>query len=145
MSAERQTSDSTSAHEESVGPVNPLIGHQWASLRQLPAPPTIVDGYTDLLALLDPRRRRGMVAWLAVRYYDGYCPGRAEIADLIAVELGTLTFAESLVRQRARDRGDDRITDITPHIRERYRRYHEPHPAAHTNSSRDKAQRRAAQ
>jgi hypothetical protein len=124
MNAERQTADSTSTDHESVDPVNPLIGHLRASRRQLPSPPTIVDGSTDLVALLDPQRRRGMIAWLARRYYDGYRPGRTEIADLVAVELGTLTVEEGLARQRARDRGDDRVTDITPFIEERHRRLH---------------------
>ena len=63
---------------------SPLLG-QPNSRCQPPTPPTIVDGCTDLLALLDPRRRRGMIAWLSVRYYDGYRPCRAEIADLVAV------------------------------------------------------------
>jgi len=98
---------------------SPLLG-QPNSRRQPPTPPTIVDGCTDLLALLDPRRRRGMIAWLSVRYYDGYRPCRAEIADLVAVELGTLTYDESRARRRARERGDDRVTDITPYIRDRH-------------------------
>jgi hypothetical protein len=103
------------------------------SRRPPPTPPSIVDGYADLLELLGPGRRRGLIAWLSVRYYDGYRPSRSEIADLIAVELGTLTVDESLARQRQRDRGDDRITDITPYIMERYRQYHAlPRSDAHT-------------
>jgi hypothetical protein len=55
----------------------------------LAKPATIVDGCADLLQMLDPVRRRGFIAWLAVSYYDGYRPGRAEIAELIADELST--------------------------------------------------------
>ena len=39
-------------------------------------PPNIVDPFADLLALLGEPKRRGMISWIAVRYYDGWRPGR---------------------------------------------------------------------
>ena len=49
--------------------------------------PSIADRFADLLAPLSPRRRRGLIARLSVGYYEGWRPGRAEVAELVAQEL----------------------------------------------------------
>jgi len=84
-------------------------------------PPNIVDPFADLLALLGEPKRRGMISWIAVRYYDGWRPGREEIADLVAVELGSLSVDECISRGRQRRQGARDITDITPLILRRQR------------------------
>jgi hypothetical protein len=50
-------------------------------------PPNIADRFADLLAPLSTRRRRGVIARLAVGYYEGWRPSRAEVAELVAQEL----------------------------------------------------------
>ncbi len=47
--------------------------------------PSIIGSYADVLEALTPQRRRGLVAQLAVGFYDGWRPGRAEVADIVAV------------------------------------------------------------
>ena len=81
-----------------------------------PTPPNIADPFTDLLSLLDPPRQRGMISWIATRYYDGWHPDRAEIADLVAVELGALRIEDSIERQRRRNSGNP-VADVLPRIR----------------------------
>jgi hypothetical protein len=81
-------------------------------------PPNITDPYTDLLGYLDPAKRRGMIAWISNRYYDGWRPDRAEIGDLVAVELGVLRIDESIDRQHRRQSGAA-VPDILPMIRNR--------------------------
>lgn len=79
---------------------------------------TVTTAFDDLLNLLPPPRRRGMVSWLAARYYNGYQPGRPEIADLVALELGALTVDQTIVRQQERERlGPDAVSDIIPAVR----------------------------
>jgi hypothetical protein len=78
-------------------------------------PPNIIDGYRDLLELLSRRKRLGMIAWLSVGYYEGWRPDRAEVADLIAVELGALTVGDAHERLRQRRRGV-LVPDIIPTI-----------------------------
>lgn len=51
------------------------------------ATPNIADRFADLLAPLSTRRRRGVIARLAVGYYEGWRPSRAEVAELVAQEL----------------------------------------------------------
>lgn len=81
-------------------------------------PPNIADPYRDLLAFLDPPRRRGMISWIATGYYDGWRPDRAEIADLVGVELGVLRIEESIDRRHRRNSGFY-VPDIFPRIRSR--------------------------
>lgn len=88
----------------------------WPPVNARPRTPSIVDGVEDLLALLDPRKRNGLIAWLSVRYYDGWRPGRQEIADLVAVELGVLTVDDYAQRKRQRRQSPATVTDITPLI-----------------------------
>lgn len=64
----------------------------------------IADSFADLLKPLSRQRRRGLIAQLSIGFYEGWRPGREEIADLVAVELGTLTIDDSLERQRRRTR-----------------------------------------
>jgi len=54
-----------------------------------------------------------MIAQLSVGFYEGWRPSRAEVADLIAVDLGLTTVdeAEDRVRQRRRHVF---VPDITP-------------------------------
>lgn len=56
----------------------------------------IADPYQDLLAKLDDGRRMGLIRRLAVGYYDGWQPSRAEISLLIDFELGKITEDEYL-------------------------------------------------
>jgi len=86
--------------------------------------PSITDPYADVLNVLSPQARRGLIAQLAVGYYDGWRPGRAEVADLVAVKLGILNVDECERRKQLRDSGYQ-ISDIdvtrtspkTPHPR----------------------------
>jgi len=64
--------------------------------------PTIADDYADLLRPLNNRQRRAMILRLTFGFYDGWQPSRAEMADLVAVELGTLSTDEASRRQRQR-------------------------------------------
>ena len=56
-----------------------------------------------------------MIAWLSVGFYEGWRPKRAEVADLIAVELGALTIEEAHDRVRQRRRGAV-VPDISPDV-----------------------------
>jgi hypothetical protein len=72
--------------------------HDRAGDDQLPPPewptsPSIIDDITDLLEPLPVHRRWGLIAYLSERYYEGWRPGRAEIADLVA-DLGLPTVNE---------------------------------------------------
>ena len=48
----------------------------------------IADPYADLSAALDEPRRMGIVALLAVGYYDGWRPTREEVADPVRATTG---------------------------------------------------------
>jgi hypothetical protein len=67
--------------------------------------PTIADNYADLLRPLNNNQRRAMVLRLTFGFYEGWRPSRTEMADLVAVELGTLTAEEAARRQQRRMRG----------------------------------------
>lgn len=95
-------------------------GDSWPPVRQRPRPPSIADGLDDVFDRLDPRKRLGMIAWLSVGYYDGWRPGRQEIADLVAVELGLLTV-DAFVHRKRRRRTQP-VADITPLITQQPRR-----------------------
>jgi hypothetical protein len=56
-----------------------------------------------------------MIAWLSVGFYEGWRPKRAEVADLIAVELGALTVEEADERVRQRRRGAV-VPDVSPDV-----------------------------
>ena len=62
--------------------------------------PGIADRFADLLRPLSEAQRRGLIARLSVGYYEGWRPSHAEIADLVALELGILTVDECLQRER---------------------------------------------
>jgi hypothetical protein len=64
--------------------------------------PTIADPYADLLRPLNERQRRAIVLRLTFGFYEGWRPGRTEMADLVAVELGTLSTEDALRRQQHR-------------------------------------------
>jgi hypothetical protein len=91
--ADRQTSGSSNKRivKEHSGMSDAVTGS--TPKRELGRPPSIADRYADLLAPLTPRQRRGLVARLAHGYYDGWRPGRAEIAALVAQELGRNYYA----------------------------------------------------
>ncbi len=93
----------------------------WRPTRQRPRTPSITDGIEDLLDLLEPAKRRGMIAWLSVGYYDGWRPGRQEIGDLVALELGLLTIDNYIQRKQER-RSAAAVTDIMPLMRQRLHR-----------------------
>ena len=65
--------------------------------------PTIADKYADLLRPLNSQQRRAMILRLTFGFYEGWQPSRNEMADLVAVELGTLTTEEALRRQQHRN------------------------------------------
>jgi hypothetical protein len=50
-----------------------------------------------------------MILRLTYGYYEGWRPSRIEMADLVAVELGTLSAEDALRRQQ------HRVRDITDH------------------------------
>ena len=91
-----------------------------------PRPPSIADGIEDLLGLLTPPRRLGMIAWLSQHYYEGWRPGREEVADLVAVELGLLTIDAYSERKSQRRIAEDTVSDITSLMRARRHRYPVP-------------------
>ena len=70
----------------------------WQPARQRPRTPSIADGIEDLLDLLDTRKRRGMIAWLAVGYYDGWRPGTSGSRRPGAIELGLLSIDDYIQR-----------------------------------------------
>ena len=94
----------------------------WQPGRQRPRTPSITDGIEDLLDLLDTRKRRGMIAWLAVGYYDGWRPARQEVADLVGIELGLLTIDDYIQRKHQRRVAAATVTDLTPLMTRRARR-----------------------
>jgi hypothetical protein len=65
--------------------------------------PTIADKYVDLLRPLNTQQRRAMVLRLTFGFYEGWQPSRNEMADLVAVELGTLSAEEAHWRQQQRN------------------------------------------
>jgi len=65
--------------------------------------PTIADKYVDLLRPLNTQQRRAMILRLTFGFYDGWHPSRIEMADLVAVELGTLSTEEAQRRQQQRN------------------------------------------
>jgi hypothetical protein len=67
--------------------------------------PNIADAYVDLMKYLNPAQRRGLTSRLAIGFYEGWRPSRGELADLIAVELGVLTWDESAQRSQERRAG----------------------------------------
>jgi len=68
----------------------------------LSSTPTIADEYADLLRPLNNRQRRAMILRLTFGFYEDWRPSRAEMADLVAVELGALSADEASRRQRQR-------------------------------------------
>ena len=63
----------------------------------------IADPFVDLLAVLDEGARQGFVSRLAVGYYDGWRPTRAEVARLIDLEAGRVSEDEYLALRRSTD------------------------------------------
>ena len=95
--------------------------------------PGIADRFADLLRPLSEAQRRGLVARLSVGYYEGWRPSRAEIADLVALELGILTVDECLQRERQRKAGSEPV-EITESVLSTHRRSQAAgrhHPPAH--------------
>ncbi len=56
---------------------------------------------------------------MAIRYYDGWRPDQAEIADLVAVELSVLHIDEAIDRQHRRLAGQP-VADILPIVHARF-------------------------
>jgi hypothetical protein len=50
--------------------------------------PSIADQYAGLLDGLSPQQRRGLIAQLAIGYYDGWRPTRHELAGHIGHRFG---------------------------------------------------------
>ena len=63
---------------------------------------SVADPFRDLLAAMDEGPRQGLVRRLAVGYYEGWQPTRAEVAALIDLETGRISEAEYLASQRSR-------------------------------------------
>jgi len=75
-------------------------------------PANIADPFADLLAaVVDGRRRRGIVALLAVGYYDGWRPSRAEVTDLISAAATASAGRELNLDRGRRPTTVDRPTD----------------------------------
>lgn len=60
------------------------------------APASIADPFWDLLAQLDYGKRQGLTRRLAIGFYEGWHPSRAEVALLVDFELGRITEKEYL-------------------------------------------------
>jgi len=86
---------------EAQQPFGSTVGHR-----------NITDQYRDLLSYLRPAQRKGLTARLANGYYEGWRPSRDEIADLVGVELGVITWDESVERGRARRAGKEPMSII---------------------------------
>jgi hypothetical protein len=87
---------------------------------------------------LSDAQRRGLIARLSVGYYEGWRPSRAEIADLVALELGILTVDECLQRERQR-KADSEPVEITEFVLSTHRRNQAAsrhHPPAHHSQRR---------
>lgn len=54
--------------------------------------------FADVLAPLNEQQRRGVVQALANGHLEGWRPTRAEVADLVDVELGRITDDEYTAR-----------------------------------------------
>src|SRR6478735_12691194 len=78
-------------------------------------PPHISDGYADLLEPLSERQRRAITLQLTIGFYEGWRPSRAEIAELVAAELGVITVDELLDAQRRRNRGQP-VPDLSQYL-----------------------------
>lgn len=59
-------------------------------------PASIADPFWDLLAQLDYGKRQGLTRRLAIGFYEGWHPSRAEVALLVDFELGRITEKEYL-------------------------------------------------
>lgn len=92
----------------------------WTAAEPPRTTPTIADEYADLLRYLSPAQRRGMISRLTQGYYEDWRPSRPEVADLVAVELGVLTWEGAAQRHRQRLSGAE-PESITPQIRAWYR------------------------
>ena len=84
--------------------------------------PGIADRFADLLRPLSEAQRRGLIARLSVGYYEGWRPSRAEIADLVTLELGILTVDECLRRERQRKAGSEPV-ELTESVLSTHRRH----------------------
>jgi hypothetical protein len=69
-------------------------------------PRSIADPYADLLKRLPLKRRRVLISMLAQGYYDGWRPSRAEVADIVAVEMRDISVDEFITRQKRRRVGN---------------------------------------
>jgi hypothetical protein len=52
--------------------------------------PNIADQYRGLLDNLTPSQRRGLVAKLAIEYYDGWRPTRSQLAAYVQKNFGVV-------------------------------------------------------
>lgn len=75
---------------------------------------------------------------MSVGYYEGWRPSRAEIADLVALELGILTVDECLQRERQRKAGSEpvEITEFVLSTDRRNQAASRHHPPAHHSQRR---------
>lgn len=105
------STDPSSQYRWSSEPGDPDAHDPPPSTQTANTKPSITDPYADVLDVLSPRARRGLIAQLAVGFYDGWRPGRSEVVDLVAVKLGILTVEECERRRQLRNRGY-RISDI---------------------------------
>ncbi len=70
-----------------ASPAATVPGSPANGAQPLGATPSIADRFADLLAPLSNKRRRGLIARLAVGYYEGWHPSRAEVTQLVNEEL----------------------------------------------------------
>jgi len=103
-------------NNEPVGHPSPESSHSYRNNEHdRHRTPTIADRYADLLSTLSERQRRAIVLRLTVGFYEGWNPGRGEVADLVAEHLGLLSPEDALQRQRQRNAGE-RIPDFIPRV-----------------------------
>lgn len=69
---------------------NPSDCHEERHIRN------VADPFHDLLSVLEDGPRRGFVQRLATGYYEGWRPTRAQVANLVAREMGRITEDEYL-------------------------------------------------
>jgi len=92
-----------------TSPIDTGDGHSGTT--KFGANPSIADAYADVLIVLSPRQRRGLIAQLAICFYEGWRPGRSEVTDLVAVKKGILSIDECEQRRVLRNNGHD-VADI---------------------------------
>src|SRR4051812_6331708 len=108
--------------EEPTAPEPGPADRQGGARPRPSGPPGVADQFLDLLEWLDPPQRRGLISRLSNGFYEDWRPGRGEVADLVAAELGVIDWDEQLHRSRQRKTGDSNLAEFTVHDFAEHRR-----------------------